>query len=100
MSIIVVALICGAVGVAYSLITAAWVSKQDHSHRAFPIQQEGVRRLDPEPPRSCCKMWVSSKKIGSSCSVKVPRKMMSPVEPCMFIMPLPRYSQRSHRDLR
>jgi hypothetical protein len=30
----------------------SWVSMQDHSQRALPTQQEGVRSAEPEPPRS------------------------------------------------
>ena len=39
---------------------------------------------------------VSSLKVGSSSSVFVPRKMMSPVEPCMLVRPEPCRSQMSH----
>ena len=69
-------------------------SKQAHSQRAMPTQQEGVRTAEPEPPRSnpAC---VSSWNVGSKLSVVVPSRMMSPVEPCILVSPEPCRSQMS-----
>jgi hypothetical protein len=61
----------------------------------MPQQALGVRKAEPEPPRSN-PASVSALKVGSSSSVVVPRKMMSPVEPCMLVRPEPCFSQMSH----
>src|SRR5574341_673287 len=70
------------------------VSKQAHSHRAGPTQQLGVRITEPDPPRSN-PAWVSSLKVASSSSVRVPSRMMSPVDPWRLVRPEPCRSQRS-----
>ncbi len=70
------------------------MSKHAHSQRAGPTQQLGVRTTDPDPPRSK-PASVSSANAGSSDSVFVPRRMMSPVEPCMLVSPDPCFSQMS-----
>ena len=70
------------------------MSKQAHSQRAGPTQQLGVRTTDPDPPRSK-PFAVRSAKAGSSDSVFVPSRMMSPVAPCRFVSPDPCFSQMS-----
>ena len=51
--VVIVALICGALGVAYSLITAGWVFKQDAGNRAYAgdLQLRGRGRYGvPDTP--------------------------------------------------